>query len=152
MRRGFCGIALLFALGLATAARADGSAYSDPYAQPAHGLRFADLEAAMGTDPRLWSADPRWDAHHTPAAMLAPATAALRAAVATGTPAARAVAILERAGARCTSSATALDCRYHTVETPFSGADFDNVTWRVRLGLAGGQVSDLSVTRDWTRR
>ena len=115
-------------------------------------MRFADLEAGIGTDPRLWSTDPRWGAHHTPAQMLVRATQALRAAVPAGTAAADAAAVLDKAGAHCANTGGGLDCRYHAVQTPYGGADFDNVTWQVKLAVAEGRVSNLMVTRDWTRR
>jgi hypothetical protein len=153
MRHALSGFAMMLTLGLATTAHADKVVYADPYAEPAHGLRFADLEASVGTDPRVWSTDPRWDAHRTPPAMLARANQALRAAVPAGTTAGLAAAVLEKAGAHCAgAAANELKCSYHDVETPFGGADWDNVTWQVDLALTNGHVSDLAVTRYWTRR
>jgi hypothetical protein len=145
--------AIVLAAGLTSAAQAGGSAYPDPYDQPSGSLHFADLETSVGSDPRLWSADPRWEAHRTPADLLAKANAALHSAVPAGTTADHAAAVLAKAGAHCGAPGAAeLDCRYNTVQTPFGGADFDNVTWNVKLALADGRVGDIAVTRDWTRR
>lgn len=120
---------------------------------PDRGLRFADLEFAMPTDPLL----PSWASYgyvvHTPAQYLADATARLRQAIPAGTAAADAVAVLTRAGARCAQPAgPALTCRYRDVETPWGGEYFDSVTWTVTLPLVDGRVADLAVTRDWKRR
>ena len=126
----------------------------DPYAEVTHtGLNFGDLEYAMPTDPYLWSADPGWEPHHTPARYLADAADQLRAAVPTGTPAAMAVAILHKAGAHCgAASGSQVQCHYDWVETPHGGQDWDNITWKVNLVLRDGQVRDLAVSRDWTRQ
>jgi hypothetical protein len=126
--------------------------YSEPAEAP-HGLRFADLEASMPTDPLSWSSDPGWQLHRTPADQMAEATDVLRAAIPVGTAAADAAAVMQRAGARCAASGSAqLVCRYRDAETPYSGQYWDNILWRAWLNLADGRVSSLVVTRDWTRR
>ncbi len=134
-------------------------AQSDPHLNPYddeaphHGLNFGDMEYAMPTDPYLWSADPGWEPHHTPARYLTDAVEQLRAAVPAGTPATKAAAILHKAGARCGApSGNQVQCHYNWVETPHGGEDWDNITWKVNLTLESGQVSDLAVSRDWSRR
>lgn len=140
-----------FAVGLG------GSNPLDPYSDGRRsGLHFADLEAAIPTDPFLWSADPGWKPHHTPAEMLQPALEALRAAVPLGMPAGDARLALEYAGAKCfTSAVTELDCRYRDVETPMRGASgdpaTDDVTWYVKIALIDGRAGHIDVARDWTR-
>ena len=128
--------------------------YNDPDDNARHhGLNFGDLEVSMPTDPYLWSADPGWEPHHTPARYLADATEQLRTAVPVGTPAVRAAAILHQAGARCGApSGTQLQCHYNWVESPHGGEDWDNISWQVNVSLDIGQVSDLAVSRDWNRR
>ena len=145
-----CALAMM-TYGSAAAAHVS---YENPYDDaPHHGLRFADLEFTMPTDPLLWSNDPGTEAHHTPASIMADATRQLRAAIPEGTPAQAATASLKKAGARCTETdPTALKCRYRTIETP-SGDDYwDDVTWNITVPLSQGRVADLIVTRDWTRR
>lgn len=143
---------------VAACAHADSFDFSNPYADdaPRPGLHFADLEAASPTDPFLWSADPGWKPHHTPAEMLAPAHDAVRMAVPRGMPAGDARLALEQAGARCfTSAVTELDCRYRDVETPMRGSAgnpaTDDVTWSVKIALVDGRASDIALARDWTR-
>ena len=139
-------------------AHADGFDFSNPYADdnPRPGLHFADIEAAIPTDPFLWSADPGWKPHHTPADMLAPAHDAVRLAVPRGMPAGDARLALEHAGAQCfTSAVTELDCRYRDIETPMRSASgdpaTDDVTWSVKIALVDGRASDIALARDWTR-
>ena len=116
-------------------------------------LRFADLEFSMPTDPLLWSSDPGWEAHHTPASLLTSATDTLRSAIPTGTRADDAEARLSKAGGRCTAvSAGTIECRCRDVETPYGGDYWDQVNWKVMMSVADGRVNDLSVSRDWTRR
>lgn len=139
--------ATLFAAGPAMAQMAF---YED---HPDRGLRFADLEFSMPTDPLL----PSWVSYdhvvHTPAQFLADATARLRGAIPAGMAATDAAAVLTRAGARCTQgTGTTLTCRYRDVETPWGGEYFDSVTWTVTMPLIDGKVADLAVTRDWKRR
>lgn len=139
--------ATMFAAGPAMAQQAF---YDD---HPDRGLRFADLEFSMPTDPLL----PSWASYdfvvHTPEQYLADATARLRKAVPAGTPAADAATALTRAGARCAqATGPTLTCRYRDVETPWGGEYFDSVTWTVTLPLVDGRVADLAVTRDWKRR
>lgn len=134
----------------ATSLQAQESFYED---HPDRGLRFADMEFDMPTDPLL----PSWVSFshviHTPPQYLADATAKLRAAVPVGTDAAAAAAILAKAGARCAQpTGEALACRYRDVETPWGGEYFDSINWTITMPLAGGRVTDLAVTRDWTRR
>ena len=152
MRYIFWGVAALCPIVLGAAAHADANHANDPYYEASHGLRFADLEFAMPRNPRLWSSDPRWEVHHTPARQLTSASEALHAAIPDGTPVAEAATRLRQAGAKCAAAtATGLECRYNDVETPF-GTDWDNVTWRVKLALGNGRVSGIIVSRDWTRR
>jgi|GEM_PF-7104054 len=146
----------LFAALLATAALLGSSPL---YAQeafyqdhPARGLKFADMEFAMPTDPLL----PSWvgisHVIHTPAQYLADATGQLRTAVPAGTAASAAAAVLTKAGARCdVSGGDALTCHYRDVETP-RGEYFDAINWTVTMPLASGRVTDVAVTRDWVRR
>jgi hypothetical protein len=116
-------------------------------------LRFANLEFAMPTDPLLWSSDPGWKPHRTPPQLLASAREQLRDAVPVGTPAAQAAAVLRAAGARCAAPTGAeLVCRYEDTENPQGGDYHDNITWTVTAALANGEVGDLAVRRDWTRR
>ena len=120
---------------------------------PDRGLRFADMEFAMPSDPLL----PSWVSFshviHTPAQYLSDAMGRLRAAVPTGTDAAAAAAIMAKAGARCGQpAADALTCHYRDVETPWGGEYFDSINWTVTMPLAGGRVTDITVARDWTRR
>jgi hypothetical protein len=120
---------------------------------PYRGLRFADMEFAMPTDPLL----PSWVSFshviHTPAQYLADAAGQLRAAIPTGTDAGVAAATLIKAGARCAQPAgEVLTCRYRDVETPWGGEYFDAINWTVTMPLAAGRVTGLTVTRDWTRR
>jgi hypothetical protein len=125
--------------------------YNDPQEAP-HGLRFADLEAATGTDPLTWSSDPGWKLHRTPENQLTEATDIIRAAIPAGTSAAEAAALLGKAGARCANDRDAqIVCHYRDAETPDSDAYFDNVLWRVWLDTAGGRVTHVAVTRDWMR-
>lgn len=151
----FVRLAALLALAVTGAPLlAAGAADSDSYdnGASAHGLRFADLEFAMPTDPLLWSADPGWEVHHTPARLLKDAEAQLRAVVPVGMPSRDAAAILRVAGARCApATAETLSCTYKDHETPYGGDFWDQVTWRVRLSLAADRVTDLAVTRDWSR-
>jgi hypothetical protein len=128
--------------------------YNDPDDDtPHHGLRFSDLEFGIPTDPYLWSADPGWEPHHTPDRYLTDATDQLRTAVPAGTSSSAAAAILRKAGARCKpTSDSQLQCLYHDVETPHGGDDWDSVTWKVNLSLVNGEVSDLTVVREWARQ
>lgn len=145
-------LGLALAQPVAAQPRADFDANPYDDGAPA-GLRFAALEFAMPTDPLLWSSDPGWRPHHTPQRLLADAIAQLRTAVPAGTPAADAGLALTKAGARCRAARDqVLECRYRDVETPWEGSAFDAVTWTVRLTLAQGLVTDMSVSRDWTRR
>ena len=146
--------ALIGLFSLAAPLHAQSDPRLDPYDDaPHHGLRFGDLEFGIPTDPYLWSADPGWQPHHTPARLLTDAADQLRAAVPAGTPAAAAAEILHKAGARCRQpSGSQLQCLYHDVQTPHGGDDWDSVTWKVNLALDNGQVSDLAVARDWTRQ
>jgi hypothetical protein len=155
-----CILGVTSALATAASAQAqDTSRYAAPgdhfYQEPAEapqGLRFANLEEAMGTDPLTWSSDPGWQLHRTPANQLAEAAATLQSALPEGTSAQDAAALLHKAGARCGSAtAVQLVCGYHDAQTPYGGQYFDNVQWRVWLDLADGRVSHLTVTRDWTR-
>lgn len=129
----------------------------DPYnAGVRSGLHFSDLEAAIPTDPFLWSADPGWKPHKTPAEILEPAHAALRMAVPLGMPASDALFVLERAGAKCfVSAVTELDCHYRDIETPMRGASgdpaTDDVTWYVKIALIDGRAGHIDVARNWTR-
>ena len=154
MRNIFLGTAIVCALGFAVTTNARGVDYSNPYDDEAtHGLHFSALEFAIPRDPLLWSSDPGWGAHHTPADMLAPALGALRAAIPVGTLAEEATNLLHKAGARCsTSGAGELVCRYRDVQTPYGGEYWDNVVWQVKLSLADGRVGDLAVSRDWSRQ
>lgn len=120
---------------------------------PDRGLRFADMEFAMPTDPLL----PSWVgvSHqiHTPAQYLSEASLQLHTAIPAGTDAAAAVAVLAKAGAHCAlPTATALTCHYRDVETPWGGEYFDSVTWTVNVALSDGRVRDVAVMRDWLRR
>jgi hypothetical protein len=128
--------------------------YADPYDDASqHAPRFADFEFGMSTDPLLWSTDPGWKPHHTPARLLADASAQLHAAIPAGTSVETATAWLRQAGARCGAvSGDTVECRYRDVETPWEGSYVDNVTWRVHLAVTSGRVSDLAVSRDWIRR
>jgi hypothetical protein len=144
--------ALLAAVAVlgASPLHAQESFYQD---HPARGLRFADMEFAMPTDPLL----PSWvglsHVIRTPAEYLADATSQLRAAIPAGTDASAAAVMLAKAGAHCGQpTGGALVCQYRDVETPWGGEYFDAVKWTVTMPLAGGRVSDLAVTRDWTRR
>jgi hypothetical protein len=120
---------------------------------PDHGLRFADMEFDMPTDPLLPSYVGMSYVIHTPAHYLADATNRLRSAIPGGTDAATAAATLAKAGAHCVRhTGDALICRYRDVETPWGGEYFDAITWTVTMPLAGGHVADLAVARDWTRR
>lgn len=146
----------LFALAASAitgCAHADGFDFSDPYGDGVRpGLHFNALEAAMPTDPLLWSADPGWKPHHTPADALAPAHDALRTAVPRGMLAGDARVALERAGAKCAAGAVGeLDCRYSDVETPRRGMYTDDVTWHVKVALVDGRAGHIDVARDWTR-
>jgi hypothetical protein len=161
-------IAAVYTLGVAVALAAAGPAlaqdatpgnyqapgdqfYRAPAAAP-HGLQFADLEAAMPADPLTWSSDPGWQLHRTPPSDLADATDTLRAAIPVGTATATAATLLARAGASCAGGSDArLVCRYRDAETPYAGEYFDNVLWRVWLDTAGGRVTHVELTRDWTR-
>ncbi|WP_028639628.1 hypothetical protein [Novosphingobium acidiphilum] len=141
------GIIALFGV---TTAHAQEEFYED---HPDHGLRFADMEFDMPTDPLL----PSWVSFshviHTPAQFLAGATAKLRAAVPVGTDAAAAAGILAKAGAHCGQpTGNAMACHYRDVETPWGGEYFDAINWTITLPLANGHVADLAVARDWTRR
>lgn len=167
MRKDLLSFATACTLGVAVAFAASASAqaqdthryaapgdhfYQEPQEAP-HGLRFANLEASMNTDPLIWSSDPGWQLHRTPENEMADATDMLRAAIPAGTSANDAAALLHHAGARCTpANGSQLVCRYHDVETPRSGESLDNVLWRVWLDLADGRVNNLVVTRDWTRQ
>ena len=147
------GFTVILAFGLAATAHSENSPNTGPFAQAPHGLRFANFELTMPTDPLLWSSDPGWEAHHTPARLLSVVTDTLRTAIPVGSAATDAAALLHNAGAHCVAaSASELACHYHDVETPFGGEYWDDVTWQVKLGLADGRVSNLAVTRDWTRR
>jgi len=133
--------------------------FSNPYGgETHHGLRFADLEFGMPTDPLLWSADPGWEPHHTPLRLLADANDQLSRSVPIGTNVEDAVAVLRKAGARCGRASSAgvsgayLTCAFRDVEFPYGGDYTDNVTWKVTMPLQDGRVSGLNVTRDWTRR
>ncbi len=141
--------ATLLALALAASPlHAQEDLYDD---HPTHGLHFADFEFSMPRDPLLWSTDPMWTAHHTPARFLADATAQLRAAVPNGMAAEQASAVLRAAGAHCAAPQSGeMTCRYRDVETPWDYTDA--VVWNVKVPLAGGHVTGLSVTRDWSRR
>lgn len=168
MKTTILGIATACTLGLtvalATAAPAQAQAgspgrYAAPgdqfYVEPQQApqqLRFANLEAAMPRDPSTWSSDPGWQLHRTPASQLADASNTLRAVIPAGTTATEAAALLHKAGARCaTGNNSQLVCSYRGAETPYGGVYFDNVKWRVWLDVADGRVSNLAVTRDWTR-
>ena len=146
--------ALTALISIASPLHAQSDPRLDPYNDaPHHGLNFGDLEFSMPTDPYLWSADPGWEPHHTPARYLTDAIDQLRTAVPAGTPAATAYATLRKAGAHCrAASDNQLQCQYHWVETPYGGEYWDNITWQVNLTLDNGQVSDLAVSRDWDRR
>ena len=158
--------ALAIAFGCATAVTVDAQVrslgkyaalgdqfYNDPDDDPPRGPRFADLESSIRTDSVLGSTDPGLEMHHTSARLLGPATDALRAAIPAGTAEVDAVRILRKAGARCSAAGSAeLDCSYQGVAIPYGGEPQANVIWQVRLALADGWVSDLAVSRDWTRR
>ena len=143
----------LFAIALpmsAAQSHAQEAFYDD---HPDRGLRFADMEFAMPTDPLL----PSWvglsHVIHTPAPFLSDATAKLRAAIPVGIDASTAAAPLAKAGAHCGQpKAGSLICRYRDVETPWGGEYFDSVNWTVTMPLSDGRVTDLAVVRDWTRR
>lgn len=126
--------------------------YVGPQSAP-QGMRFANFEAAMARDPATRSSDPGWQLHRTPAVELTDANYALHTAIPDGTGVNEAAALLHKAGARCAAAANAgqIVCGYRDAETPFNGAYFDNVQWRVWLDTADGRVSHLTVTRDWTR-
>ncbi|WP_157217802.1 hypothetical protein [Flavisphingomonas formosensis] len=134
--------ALLAISAAASPALADGSA--------AGALTFRHLEFEQPRDPLLSSNPVFGDVHHTPADQLAPAAAAIRAAVPAGTPRAMAEAALVRAGARCSAlDAGTETCSYHDLETvdEFS----DDVVWKVGLGFDGDRVDAVSVDRAWQR-
>lgn len=115
-----------------------------------HGLSFRDLEYQQSRDPLLPSNQSADIVEHTSAADMAPAAAALRAMIPAGTPRAAAEAILARAGAHCRQrDAGSERCTYSDVET--RDEYVDAVRWNVRLRLAGDQVQDLSVDRNWVR-
>ncbi len=157
-----CTLGLTFALALACPAQAQIAAlgkdaalgeqfYNDPY-KPPQGLRFSMLEAAIGTDPLTWSSDPGWQLHRTPERQLAEASEMIRAAIPPGTPMTVAVALLQKAGARCPAGRdTQFVCHYRDAETPYAGQYFDNVLWRVWLDTVDARVTHVEVTRDWTR-
>lgn len=133
-----------------TPVRAQDSFYED---HPDRGLRFADMEFAMPTDPLL----PSWVSFshviHTPSRYLDDATAKLRAAIPVGSEASAAAGILAKAGARCRQPGPdVLTCGYRDVETPWGGEYWDSVSWTVTMPLVAGRVADLTVARDWTRR
>ena len=153
MRNIILGAAAVCALGFTVAAKARGADYSNPYqSESDRGLHFSALEFAIPRDPLLWSADPGWQAHHTPALMLAPAVDALRMAIPVGTSADDAAALLRRAGARCSAPGGGeLVCRYRDVQTPYGGEYWDNVVWQVKVSLVDGRVDELAVSRDWSR-
>jgi hypothetical protein len=91
---------------------------------PDHGLRFADMEFDMPTDPLLPSYVGMSYVIHTPAHYLADATNRLRSAIPGGTDAATAAATLAKAGAHCVRhTGDALICRYRDVETPWDHLD-----------------------------
>lgn len=120
---------------------------------PDRGLHFADLEFGMTDDPLLPTTLGLSHVIHTPAQYLADANGKLHAAIPAGTEAATAAAILMRAGAHCAQPTNGmLTCGYRDVETPWGGEYFDAIKWTVTLPLADGRVTDLTVTRDWTRR
>ena len=154
MRNTLFAAAAVCALGIVVTAYAKGVDYSSPYDdETAQGLHFSALEFSIPRDPLLWSADPGWEAHHTPARMLTPAVDTLRTAIPVGTPAAEAANLLHKAGARCAApGGPELVCRYRDVQTPYGGEYWDNVVWQVKLSLADGRVGDLAVSRDWSRQ
>jgi len=153
MRRDLLTALVLASLASASAARPHG--YSDAYDDDAHrGLRFADLEYAMPADPLLWSTDPGWEPHRTPAAQLHDATERLQAAVPTGTRAEDAAAVLRKAGAKCapaSSPGANLTCTYQDVEFLDGGDYTDNVIWTVAMPLQDRRVASLAVNRIWSR-
>ena len=154
MRNIFLGAAVGCILGFTVAGHARGVDYSNPYqSESDRGLHFSSLEFAIPRDPLLWSADPGWEAHHTPAPMLEPALDALRAAVPAGTSAREATRLLDQAGARCSAPGDGeLVCHYRDVQTPYGGTYWDDVVWQVKVSLNGGRVDELAVSRDWSRR
>lgn len=158
MRSRLLAVFTLALVASAVPAAAHAVDYSNPYDDHAeHRLRFAALEFSMPTDPLLWSSDPGWEAHHTPARLLANATEQLRQAVPVGTNAEQAGDILRKAGAHCgpasSFGATGQDltCTFKDTEYPYGGDYTDDVVWRVTMPLQDGRVNGLTVVRDWSR-
>lgn len=132
--------------------------YANPYDDGAqHRLRFAALEFSMPTDPLLWSSDPGWEPHETPAKLLEDAKEQLRRAVPVGTNAEEARDILRKAGAHCGPASSFgvsgedLTCTFKDTEYPYGGDYTDDVTWTVEMPLQDGRVNGMRVLRHWSR-
>jgi hypothetical protein len=119
-------------------------------AAAASGLSFRELEYEQPRDPLLPSNQSADITEHTAPDRLAPAVAAIGAAVPAGTPRAAAEAVLRQAGAHCAPGTGATErCSYFDVET--RDEYVDAVHWNVDLSLANDTVSDVRVNRDWVR-
>lgn len=108
-------------------------------------LNFHTLEFSQPRDPLVGSSPVYEDRHHSSAGDLAPALAALNAAVPAGMSRADAQAMLTRAGAGCAGD----KCTFRDVQTVDEFVD--DVTWTVTLATAGDTVTGLSVDRAWQR-
>ncbi|PXA84854.1 hypothetical protein DMC47_39580 [Nostoc sp. 3335mG] len=118
-------------------------------AQP--GLSFATLEYQQPRDPLLPSNQSAGIVEHTSGDRLAPALAAINAAIPAGTSRATAEAVLQQAGAHCRSASTSSErCTYFDVKTrdPY----IDAIHWNVDLSLAGDAVDGVQVNRTWVRQ
>jgi hypothetical protein len=114
------------------------------------GLSFRELEYEQPRDPLLPSNQSADITEHTPGEDLAPAIAAINAAVPAGTPRASAEALLRQAGAHCRlRDSSSEDCTFFDVET--RDEYVDAVHWNVDLSLANDAVRGISVSRDWVR-